>query len=265
MGLTLTVWRSYECLEKYFKANLGTRIKMKSSYETILPMIVLCPEYFAAYNENRMRRVGIADKKSYQNGKWFGNDSSKSPEDVFKDVTHDLGELIESFSVLYKSGIKKHFSGNFDNLSIIERGHRTYGRCYELEFANNHDNVFFVDVVAKRPIYVFINSPHTFYNEDSRSKIQVNINESLFMEINYEILISHHSDSCRMYSNIDIDTYDDCKIGQVEKMIWDKFQCSVPFTKSFNKPQCQETAGYEASQYFKDITGMQFDFSLQPP
>ena len=46
----MTLWRSYDCLQKHLYDNLGTKIRMVHSYETILPAITFCPSYHAAYD-----------------------------------------------------------------------------------------------------------------------------------------------------------------------------------------------------------------------
>ena len=50
LGLSLTLWRSYDCLQKYFHLNISTKITMVKSFQTELPAIVICPEYFSSYN-----------------------------------------------------------------------------------------------------------------------------------------------------------------------------------------------------------------------
>ena len=50
IGLFLVIWRSHDCLQKYLYKNLSTKINMVKSYDTILPALVICPEYFEAYD-----------------------------------------------------------------------------------------------------------------------------------------------------------------------------------------------------------------------
>ena len=50
IGLILTLWRSYECLLKHLNENLGTRVFMVPSYETLFPSLTLCPHYHEAYD-----------------------------------------------------------------------------------------------------------------------------------------------------------------------------------------------------------------------
>ena len=42
IGLTLTIWRSYECFQKYLYNNLSTKVTMKDNFQTLLPSLVVC-------------------------------------------------------------------------------------------------------------------------------------------------------------------------------------------------------------------------------
>ena len=50
VGLSLTIWRSYECLQKYTNQNLSTKVTMVKSDETFFPSIVVCPFVDTLYN-----------------------------------------------------------------------------------------------------------------------------------------------------------------------------------------------------------------------
>ena len=250
-GLILTVWRSWECGDKFLNNNLSTRVKMEKSYETILPALVVCPEYFAAYNLTKLQDFGIDSATSYRKGNWFGNTTSVEGAKIFKSVTHDFHDILHSFSVLYKNG--KRLTSK--NLNISEIGHKTYGRCFEIHFANDRNNVFLVDFVMKIPIYIFLTLPYEFHNEDSRSKILASPGEMLFMEITYEVLKNQHGSSCKKYNLLD--NYDKCKTKSVDEKLKQKFNCSVPFLTESKQSLCQGDVAKEASKYFQDIMGVQ--------
>ena len=79
--------------------------------------------------------IGIKKTWDYRLGNWFGN-SSSSGYQIFRDVTHNLSDLLQSSSFKYKSGIVVECAGDFKclNLHAREIGHRTYGRCFEIDF-----------------------------------------------------------------------------------------------------------------------------------
>ena len=42
IGLSLTIWRSCECLEKYLHDNLATKVFVVENHKTTLPSLVVC-------------------------------------------------------------------------------------------------------------------------------------------------------------------------------------------------------------------------------
>ena len=109
IGVGLTLWRSYECFEKYLYSNLSTKVSMLKSSETFMPSLVICPSYFSAYNQRytfvkhllfnqyfrNLELIGIQKPWDYRLGEWFGN-SSSSGYQIFRDVTHNLSDLLKS-------------------------------------------------------------------------------------------------------------------------------------------------------------------------
>ena len=86
IGLSLTIWRSHECLQKYSNSNLSTKVNMFNSFETVLPVIVICPSYMESYNFTNLKSIGIANAEEYRNGNWYGN-SALDGTAVLKYVT----------------------------------------------------------------------------------------------------------------------------------------------------------------------------------
>ena len=88
VGFILTIWRSNECIKKYFNNNLSTRVSLLKSFETFQPNIVVCPSYFDAYNAEALKNIGIPSVDDYRNGNWNGN-STKDGKSIFK-VYHGI-------------------------------------------------------------------------------------------------------------------------------------------------------------------------------
>ena len=49
IGFTLTIWRSFDCLQKYNNENLSAKVSMVKPFETYLPSLVLCAS--SPYNQ----------------------------------------------------------------------------------------------------------------------------------------------------------------------------------------------------------------------
>ena len=61
IGICLTLWRGYECFQKYLYSNLSTKVSMLKSSETFMPSLVICPSYFSAYNQRFAQKDFLSD------------------------------------------------------------------------------------------------------------------------------------------------------------------------------------------------------------
>ena len=104
IGIFLTLWRGYECLQKFYNSNLSTRVNMVSSTETISPVIVVCPHYWSAYKEDVMAKYGIKDRKDYMYSNLQGNDSSIDEKVLYEMITHNFTEIVSDIFILFKNG-----------------------------------------------------------------------------------------------------------------------------------------------------------------
>ena len=210
---------------------------------------------------SKLGSLGIRDAGDYRDGNWRGNSSDES--DIFLSVTHSLADLVESYKIHYKTGTQllHHSRDQFRNLNPLQIRFLTYGRCFQLSLGGRQDNVFFVDLVSRMPLYVFLNLPGQFYHEDARSKLQVNTGESLFLDVTYEVLKINNDPSCAHYDRV---SYDKCKLEQVGEFLDKTLGCSVPFMENTTSVMCRnETAGL-ASKIFKDRIGIQVEACPEP-
>ena len=110
---------------------------------------------------------------------------------------------------------------------------RTFGRCFEIMLLNENKHITMVDINFKQSIYIYINIPFRFWELHTRSKLQANVNEDLFMEVNYEIHKKNYGKKCKKYSNNYYQSFDRCQTLDQAKRIIEKFNCTVPFLCSF--------------------------------
>ena len=176
IGLLLTTERGYRCFQKYLYSNTGTKITMVSSNETFTPVLIIC----GAFNQERMNQNGIKKVKDYKNGEWFGN-STLDGQTLFRSVTYNLSEILQRFSVRFKSGKWTHYDdkNSFESMNVTERGHKSAGRCFEIQYAESFDNVFKVQIILKQSVRIYLNIRNFFYNENSKSRFKANVGENL--------------------------------------------------------------------------------------
>ena len=106
IGIILTLWRGYECLQKFYNSNLSTRVNIVSSTETIAPVMVICPDFMKAYKKNMMAKYGLKDRWDYMKYNLQGNDSSIDERTLFEKITNNFTEIVRDLETLLNTGKK---------------------------------------------------------------------------------------------------------------------------------------------------------------
>lgn len=210
---------------------------------------------FHQYFRN-LNLIGIQKARDYKLGEWLGN-SSSSGYQIFRDVTHNLSDLLQSSSFKYKSGLVVNCDGDF-KCADREIGHPTYGRCFEIDFklqGQDQDTIFIADIKIKKQVYMYFNMPHNFLNEDSRSKFEASPGQNLFIDVTYEILQDNFRAQCKKYPKTFAGSYDECKVKNIERRIVSELNCTTPF---INEPTltnvlCVGEKARNASDSFMDL------------
>ena len=182
---------------------------------------------------------------------------------VFKSVTHNFSDLVETFIVYFDTGGKTDYigTGSFKDLDVREKAHFTFGRCFEIHFLNKSHSVQSVDIHFSKSIYVYFNMPNQFYNDDSKSKLVAHVGEKLFLDITYEILKNNIGKTCKSYND---KSYDFCKATEIKRRILNRFNCTVPFLYTSKYKLCNTNISGEASKYFIELIYAELDKCVSP-
>ena len=243
-GLLLTIWRSYGCLQKYLNNNLSTGVKMVNSFEKMFrPVFVVCPSSSSSYKLKNLNKLGIKDASDYRQGNWYGN-SSLDGKTIFKYVTHELSDLIKNIVVYYNGGKEDH-TEPVKSLNVKEIGYKANGRCFEIKFLSRSESIFYVNFIAKERVKIYLNLPHRIYYEDSKSKFDVTLGETLMIELTYELLKNNHGKHCRHYDNVD--NFDNCMKSAFERKMQKKLNCTVPYVMTSGLDVCTRNSDIEES------------------
>ena len=186
--------------------------------------------FFSALN-----KIGIESARDYyRDGNWFGN-SSLDGITIYKYVTYNMSELLNSIDILYDNGKKEKVSNdNLDSLKPRTINSLEYGRCYELVFSSIYNSILYIDVNIKRNLEIYIDIPLHFYTS-SKYRIFANAEKRIYITVTYEILKINFGRNHRDYSSIYAGSYDECKTFYMEDMVQGKYNCTVPsMTKSGN-------------------------------
>ena len=246
IGLFLTLWRSFECINKYLEFSRSSHIEMTDQEDTLMPALTICPDYFIAYNQEKLGKIGIGSFNAYKKGTWRGN-SSDDAKTIFKTVTQDFDALIHYISFRFSSGlIKKYVGNNTDTLNVFEIYSVSFGRCYEIALSQFSNGIHIVEIVTNFDAYVYVNLPGQFNNDGSKSRVVITKNKMLFIEVTYEVLKMTSEETCKKYNSTQ--TYDCCTYQALAKVMGKHLQCTVPYHRSNMTICAGENNAKEVSQ-----------------
>ena len=139
--------------------------------------------FFSALN-----KIGIESARDYyRDGNWFGN-SSLDGITIYKYVTYNMSELLNSIDILYDNGKKEKVSNdNLDSLKPRTINSLEYGRCYELVF-NSIYSILYIDVNIKRNLGIYIDIPLHFYT-NSKSRIFANTGKEIYITVTFGLIV----------------------------------------------------------------------------
>ena len=198
-----------------------------------MPVMVICPSYYAAYKEEKIKHFGIPDKRAYRRGDVQGN-STKDERAIFEDIAYGKDELIDIISVGFplNKQSQSRITLTADAIKTNEIKYQNLGKCFEVDLAQFAEPLEYILVVLKLPGYVYVNMKGNFFNADSYSKVEVKLKQCMFIELTYE-LMHHISDgSCRNYQ---AESYDDCSERAAEDLIVNTYNCTLPYTNTGSK------------------------------
>lgn len=59
----------------------------------------------------------------------------------------------------------------------------TLGRCHQIQIKADNKPVSAVEFIAKVPIYIYVNMAGQFTNENSKSKVEVKVQQRLYIDV----------------------------------------------------------------------------------
>ena len=174
----------------------------------------------------------------YMWGNYQGN-SSKEPRQIFQEVTYPLADLIDTMElgVLYDLEGQTVLRLKAEEIVARQIYHNYFGKCFEIHLAQFARPLKYARFNVKLSTNVYINPVGHFHNRDSFSKVEVNLKESLYIDVSYEIIIQNEEKHCRKYIE---ETYDSCTERALEAELINLYNCSVPFlySKVASTPIC---------------------------
>ena len=143
--------------------------------------LVICPEYFEAYNLEKLNYYGIM-REQYQFMGHFApkkNRNGTDPRTLFNEVTHNVEDIINRMRIktLDKKNTEIHINFNegifLQHINITTKFWNNFGRCYSVIPKSNVQKLGIVDIIfeAKMSIYVYFGHPGQFLAANRNQKV----------------------------------------------------------------------------------------------
>ena len=143
--------------------------------------LIVCPEYFEAYNTDKLQYYGM-EKETYKfQGQYYPKNNSNGTEarNIFYEVTYDVEEIFDRIRIntLNKADPFIHIDfskGNFnDHLVITPKFWNHFGRCFSILPKHDVRTLGIVDIIfeAKRSIFVYFGHPGQFEAANRNTKV----------------------------------------------------------------------------------------------
>ena len=147
-----------------------------------MPSLAICPYFTNAYKQEKLEQYGIKNGRDYKSGNYYGN-CSKSAQEVFRDVTHSLSDILDRMKIGFPVNKNNEKQRTLAPEAVVTR--EIYdvklGKCFEIDMAQFREPLESVQFYLKMDGYVFVNMKGHFHNIDSKSKIEVLLQQCLFL------------------------------------------------------------------------------------
>ena len=243
--------QSYGIYHSFIQQETGTRVTIESFSKVSLPDITLCLQN--GYKSKALIQNGIGNEFKYWK-QWSSNDSSKTPSDVFDEVTYDLKDMITGFSVVRHQPEEKKTIKDLQNICknvslITYKNKPFFGKCltisipvcfFEDEIAEPDCIKFYID--TDRTSWLYFHSKNSFHYTDMKTDEFYYKTMSKKSRYNFRI---KHSVDIRKKECVDILDQDDCFYENVYIKSMKVINCTVPWLPNKKKHICTNTSNAE--------------------
>jgi len=169
------------------KKDTAITIKEHASYdvnsEEKIPFVdlIICPEYFAAYNESVMEHYGILKEDYRRNGNFYPskNNEEIDPRDLFNKVSHGIDDLLNGIQIKTLNKNKPYIDIVFNHknssthLNITTKFWNTFGRCFSIRPSDKIRQLGVVSMIieGKMDFYVYFGHPGQFLSANRNQKV----------------------------------------------------------------------------------------------
>ena len=147
--------------------------------------LIVCPNFFVAYNEDMIDFYGLSKGKYRGKGRWSPtkNGNGTDLRKVFEDISHDVDEIFVNIRIKTLNKEKRYVDVNFakDNynkfLIITTKYSDSFGRCFSIIPTDEVQKLGVKSIIfeTRMDIYVYFGHPGQFLAADSDTKVVISI------------------------------------------------------------------------------------------
>ena len=95
-----------------------------------------------------------------------------------------LFSVIRNINIKFATGEKLEYNeSSVTSITTAEVFQTTLGRCHQIQIKADNKPVSAVEFIAKVPIYIYVNMAGQFTNENSKSKVEVKVQQRLYIDV----------------------------------------------------------------------------------
>lgn len=168
------LWQLSKCLSRYLQYETTAILSVKKTGETTFLAFTVCPAFHHAYKDDILRQYGTS-RKVYQRGNYTVNETAKSAEEIFEEVTWELSDILKKVYVKTMDDDQPKVVIPVDeSLDVwMVKFHPLYGKCFSLVLGQNVTRlgVRRVDFTLNSTVYVYLHHPGQFWDYNSKAKV----------------------------------------------------------------------------------------------
>ena len=142
---------------------------------------MVCPNFFAAYNDEMIDFYGLSKTKYRREGKWSPerNENGTDLRKVFDDITHDIDEIFVNIRIKTLNKERRYANVNFmidsyNNFLIISTKYSdTFGRCFSIIPTKEVQQLGVQSMIfeTRMDVYIYFGHPGQFLAADSDKRV----------------------------------------------------------------------------------------------
>ena len=242
--LSFVVYKSQECLEKYFKHLQSSTVSIEDALKYDYPAVSICLNDLDSFYEPTLKKCNLSSDEYRGHDKWVGNgteDFCKDPLALYEEMTKDpFKSIVSAVSVNYEYNLTTYATKD-------DKGN---GRCYEFELPKN-TKIAQLEFWFLNHAYVYIHSPGSFYGTDYKG-LQVLIGKEIAIDIMHEVfeVLDFDGQPCKKYP----EGRDKCLDDKIHELSMEELGCTSPYGQNKSNICTRVEKSSKAFSIFEDLT-----------